>query len=114
MFDKSSHKSQAIISQSYHIYSKWMEIYMYLHRYIYWIQKNIYKKWEGEQRLNFFHFIVTKGNILSIKLDFMLQYESIQCPFVLLSISVEYLVEQFPYHLDIEFFQLTSARISWG
>ena len=88
-----------------------MEIYMYLHRYIYWIQKNIYNKWEGEQRLNFFHFIVTKGNILSIKLNLMLQYESIiQYPFVLLSISVEYLVEQFPYHLDIEVFRFTSGQ----
>ena len=72
-----------------------MEKYMYLHkkRYIYWIQKNVNNKWEGEQRLNFFHFIVTKVNILSIELDFVLQYERIQYSFILSSIGVENLIE---------------------
>ena len=79
-------------------------------KYIYWIQKNTYNKWEGEQLLSFFHFIVTKENILSIKLDFVLQYGSVQYPFVLSSIDVEYLVEQFPYQLHIDSFGFTSGH----
>ena len=40
MFNKSSYKSQALVSQSYHIYLRWMEKYKYLHRKIFKLQKN--------------------------------------------------------------------------
>ena len=96
MFNKSSHKSLAKICYEYCIYLLNSEKYL--------------QRIRGRTTFKLFHFIVTKGNIVSIKLDFVLQYESVQYPFVLSSIGVEYLVEQFPHQLDIKLFGFTSGH----
>ena len=51
-----------------------------------------------------FHLFVGEGGLFSIELDVMLQYEGIQCPFVLSSSCVEHFVQQGILQLDIEFF----------